>query len=251
LESDENDLLTENIMGLNNIAITRLPGGISNAAQDTIPGNMPFLNPTLFHQYMQDFDQFVAADWVVTETQAGATQALTSGDGGLILLTNSAADNDVNQIQKTPANVLMVAGKRTYVLAKAKLSDVSESDFAIGLQNVNVDGTDLAVATDGIFFLKADGSAALGVYCRKDNTTGTTSAAGVATLVNDTFVELELYYDGGDRLYYGINGTASGYLDASSTYFPNVILAPVISLKNGEAVAKTATVDYLFVAQER
>lgn len=242
---------------LNQIGVTRLPNGLSTAALDTIFSSMPFPNPTAFHVYNQDFDQYVAGDWTVTETQAGATQALVSGDGGLIALVNSAADNDINQIQKLPASFLLSATKQLFMSLRFKVSDATQSDIGIGLQNVNADGTDPAAVTDGIFVYKIDGETTIRVSVRKDATTGANNASTGIALADDTFVQVDFYYDGGQgnasggRLYYAVNGSVLGYLDASSTYFPDVILAPMISLKNGEAVAKTLTVDRLYVAVQR
>lgn len=239
-------------MPLDNNLITRFPNGVNDSSPGNIwGGGMSGMDPRRFHSYLQDFDQFVAGDWTVTETQAGATQALTAGDGGLILLTNSAADNDVNQIQKLPAAFLPVVGKRFFMNARFQLSDVVESDFAIGIQLTNADGTDLAVATDGIFFLKADGAATIALYSRLDNAAGSVNSGAIATLVNATMVDLAAYYDGGDRIYYAVNGNVLGSITVSAATLPNVVCAPIVSLKNGEAVAKTATVDRLFVMLER
>lgn len=237
-------------MLINNL-ITRFPNGITNVNTNDLFCSLRQLDPSIYHSYLQDFDQYVAGDWTVTETQAGATQALTAGDGGLILLTNSAADNDVNQIQKLPAAFLPAVGKQFFMRTRFQLSDVIESDFAIGIQLANVDGTDLAVATDGLFFLKADGAATVNFYARQDNTTGSVVATAIATLVNATMVSLDFFYDGQDRVYYAVNGTILGYVTVSSSILPNAVCAPIASLKNGEAVAKTATIDRMFVIAER
>jgi hypothetical protein len=232
--------------------VTRFPGGVNNAAVDDIFNSLKYSDPTKQIQLMEDFLDYVPTAWTVTETQAGATQATASGLGGWLLLTNSAADNDINQIQKTFGSYLPAVGKKFFMNARFKLSDVVESDFAIGIQNVNVDGTDLAVALDGIFFLKADGAATLALYSRQSNAAaGTVNSGTIATLVNDTFVSLSCFWDGVDRLYYSVDGTTTGYITTTSLLIPDALCAPIISLKNGEAVAKTATIDRLFVALER
>lgn len=239
-------------MALNDLTVTR-GAPYSDQALGSIFSSMPFPMKGIagFHSYLQDFDQYVAGDWTVTETQAGATQALTAGDGGLILLTNSAADNDINQIQKLPASFLLSLTKKFFISCIFQLSDVVNSDFAIGVQLANVDGTTLATATDGIFFLKADDAATVSLYVRKDNTTGSSVAAAIATMVNATNIQLDVYYDGAGRVYYAVDGTVSGYIDMTATNMPDVILASICSLKNGAAVAKTATIDRLLVGLER
>lgn len=238
-------------MPLNNNLITRFPNGVNDSSENNIwGGGMSGMDPRKFHQYLQDFDQYVAGDWTVTNTGA-ATEALAAGDGGLILLTNSAADNDIAQIQKNPAAFLPVVGKRFFMSTRFQLSDVVESDFAIGIQLANVDGTTLATATDGIFFLKADDAATVALYSRQDNAAGSVNSGAIATLVNATMVQLDAYYDGGDRIYYAVNNAVLGYITVAAGTLPNVVCAPIISLKNGAAAAKTATVDRLFVMLER
>jgi len=238
-------------MGLNSLAVTRFPGGVTNRPENDIwGGSIPLLDPTVFHSYFEDFDYYTAANWTVTSTGA-ATQALASGNNGLILLTNTAADDDITQIQKVGASFVPVVGKKFFLRAIFQLSDVVQSDFAIGIQLPNVSGTDLAVALDGIFFLKADGAATIALYSRQDNTTGSVNSGAIATLVNATLVNLACYYDGVDRIYYAINNVVLGFITVSTALLPNVACAPIIALRNGEAVAKTATIDLLFVAQER
>jgi len=231
-----------------NNTVTRFPGGVTNNAESNIFADMVQNDPTKYHQYWDDFDTYVAADWVVTETQAGATQALTAGDGGWLLLTNTAADDDLVALQKTPAAFSFTSGKKAFFKARFKVSDATQSDVVIGLQVVDTTPLDV---TDGVYFLKADGAATVDVVCRKNATTGSTSASAVATLVADTFIELAWYYDGIDKVFYAVDGTVKGSLDASSSYLPDTITTVSFALQNGEAVAKTMTVDYVYAAIER
>ena len=82
------------------MSTTRFPNGVTNVGEDSLFAALGQLAGPQFHTYFEDFDYYTAADWTVTETQAGATQALTDGDGGLLLLTNTAADNDLVALQK-------------------------------------------------------------------------------------------------------------------------------------------------------
>lgn len=236
-------------MPLNSNEVTRFPGGVNNSRLDTIFSSMPFNDPTKFHAVDEDFDYFVAGDWTITETQAGATQALVAGDGGQIALVNSAADDDVNQIQKLPAAFLPVIGKRLFMKCRFSVSDLVDSDVAIGIVNASADATVLANSVDGIFFLKADNANSVSIFCRQDNAAGSVTAV-VGALVAG-FNDLDAYYDGGDRLYFALNGAVVGSLAVSAAVFPNAITTITASLKNGAAAAKTLTVDRIFVAQER
>lgn len=233
---------------MGNISNTRFPYGLTNVGETNLFADMVQPDATQFHEYFNDFDTYAAGDWVVTETQAGATQALTAGDGGWLLLTNSAADDDLVALQKTPASFSFTAGKKTFFRCRFKVSDATQTDVVFGLQVVDTTPLDV---TDGVYFLKADGSTSVSVICRKNATTGSTSASAVATLANDTFIELGFYYDGESKIAYEVNGSVLGALDASSSYLPDAITTVSLALQNGEAAAKTMTVDYVYVATER
>jgi len=237
-------------MPLADLTTTRYPNGVTNVNETVLTASLKKMDPLLFQDFLDDFVDFVPTAWTVTETQAGATQATSAGAGGLLSLVNSAADNDVNQIQKAFGSFLPVAGKKTFCRCRFQLSDATQSDFAIGFATVSADATVLANSLDGIFFLKADDAATISLYSRKDNAAGSISVV-VATLVNATMIELGFFYDGGDRLYYEVNGAVQGYITVSAATLPDAVGAPVISLKNGDANARTAIVDYLWIAQER
>jgi hypothetical protein len=228
-----------------NLTTTRFPNGLTNVADNAPFADLKMPAPTLFHQYFEDFDYYTAADWTVTETDAGATQALADGDGGLLLITNTAADDDLVALQKKGESFLFEVGKRLFFEARFKVSDATQSDLVIGLQITDTTPLDV---TDGVFFIKADASTSVSLLVEKNNTATTTT--GVATLANDTFITLGFYFDGASSIEYSVNGTVLG--TSVTTNLPNdEALTVSIALQNGEAVAKTMTVDYVFVAKER
>lgn len=231
---------------LNDLTVTRFPNGLTNNNVGNIFSSLKCLDPTLFHQYFEDFDYYNAANWTVTETQAGATQALTDGDGGLLLLTNTAADDDLVAMQKVGESFLFAAGKKAFFKARLALSDVLQSDLVVGL--LITDATPLDV-TDGVYFIKADGAATLSFAAEKDNVA--VSAAAVASMVNATMVELAFYWNGIDRIYYAVAGVVLGYITPSTSLPDDEVLTVSFAVQNGEAVAKTLTVDYVFAAFER
>lgn len=229
-------------------SVTRFPNGVTNVSESSIFADFPEPSPTATYSFFTDFFGYTAGEWVVTETNAGATQALTAGEGGWLLVTNTAADDDLVALQKTPAAFALTSGKKAWFQARFKVSDATQSDLVIGLQVVDTTPLDV---TDGIYFLKADGSASLSVVCRKNATTGSTSASAIATLANDTFVTLAWYYDGSSKVQYAVNGTVLGALDGSSTYLPDTAVTVSFALQNGEAVAKTMTLDWIGAWVER
>lgn len=225
--------------------VTRFPNGATNVAEDTPWGDFPAFSPSKAHTYFNDFDTYTAADWTVTETQAGATQALADGDGGLLLLTNSAADDDIVSLQKVGESFLFASGKKLWFEGRFKVSDATQSDFVIGL--LITDTTPLDV-TDGVYFSKADGSTALSFSVEKNNTA--TSATSIATVANNTFLKVAFFFDGESYVYYYINDVMTGKV-AITNLPDDEDLTVSFAIQNGEAAAKTMTVDYVFAAKER
>lgn len=231
---------------LNELDVTRFPGGLSTRPLNDIFSSLGMPDPTRFHTFFDDFDTYTAGQWTVTETQAGATQALTDGDGGLLLLTNSAADDDQILLQKVGESFRFAAGKRLFFKARLAVSDATQSDFILGLVITDTTPYD---TTDGVFFQKDDGAATVSFHAEKNNVQ--VSAAAAATVVAATQTEFGFYYDGIDRIWYMVNGTVLGYITPSTSLPDDEDLTITIGLRNGEAAAKTMSVDYVFCAKER
>lgn len=229
------------------MSTTRFPAGVTNAAPSATLGNMGQPDPTKFHSFFDDFNVYTAGNWTVTKTGTG-TQALADGDGGLLLTTNSAADNDAVFNQLTKEGFLLETGKRTFFKARFKVSDATQSDVQLGLIITDTSPLD---ATDGIYFQKDDGDTHIDLYVRKDATTGSDSVADIAELADDTFITLGFEYDGKETVIAYVNDVLTAKLDASSTYLPDVALTVSFGIQNGEAVAKSMTLDYIFAAKER
>lgn len=223
---------------------TRYVNGVTNVDRDNVMGMLKVPDPTQMHVYFDDFDVYTAADWTVTETGL-ATQALTDADGGVLLVTNAAADNDASFSQKVGESFLFESGKKLMFKARFKVSDATQSDFVIGLQITDTTPLDV---TDGVFFQKDDGDANLDFHVEKDNTA--TSASAVATVSNDTYLTVGFYYDGDTEIKYYVDDVHKG--TSVVTNLPDdEVLTVSFGIQNGEAVAKTMSVDYILVAKER
>lgn len=180
----------------------------------------------------------------MTETDAGATETLANVDGGVLLLTNTAADDDLVALQNKAETFLFEANKQLWFKARMKVSDATESDFVMGLQIT--DTTPLAV-TDGVYFQKTDGSTTCSLKVTKNSTTTTTTAA---TIANDTWITLGFVYNGIDRIdiYVNDNRVASS---VTTNLVDDEELTISFALQNGEAVAKTMSIDYIFASKQR
>jgi len=223
---------------------TRFPNGLTTAAKTAPMGEFILPDMTKAHIYMEDFDYYTAADWTVTETGV-ATQVLTDADGGALLITNAAADDDASFSNKVGESFLFATGKKLWFDCLFQVSDATQSDVVIGLQITDTTPLDV---TDGVFFLKADGAATIDLLVEKNNTATTTSS--VATLVAATNIRLSFFYDGVDKITIFADGVAvAASVTANLPDDENLTIS--FGIQNGEAVAKTMTLDYVMVAKER
>lgn len=235
------------------MATSRFTNGITNNTKENILGQLIDTDPTKLHTYFNDFDTYVAGDWTITTTEAGAgnaSEALTDADGGVLLITNDDADNDADFFNKVGESFKFESGKKLYFKARFKVSDATQSDFVIGLQITDTTPLDV---TDGVFFQKDDGDANLDFHVEKDNTAS--SASAIATVADDTYITVGFYYNGDDEVVYAAsasstNPTVLGKL-ATTNLPDDEELTISFGIQNGEAAAKTMSIDYIYAAKER
>jgi hypothetical protein len=224
---------------------THFKSGVTNASKFSALGLFGSPSPIYYNIYFNDFNTYTAADWTVTET-GSATQATTAGDGGLLLITNAAADNDSTEMQITVGGFTYEASKDLFFGIKFQVNDATQTDIAVGLANIDttvIDGTN-----DAVYFTKADGTTSVSFGVGNDGTF--TTATGVTTLADATNVELAFAYNSNDGLFhYYIDGTDSG--TSVTTNAPDANLSPTIAIQNGATAAKTMTIDYIYAAKKR
>ena len=226
--------------------VTRLVNGFTNVADNNILADYGLPDPSKWITHWDDFINFTAADWTETKVNTGTT-AQGNLNGGVIVVTTSAASGDSNYLQKLGRGYLLSAGKKAFFKTRLKVDNVLTSTFIAGLQ---ISTTLPKVATDGIYFFKNSGNS-IDIFCRKDTTTGSNTVAGVATMVNDTFMEFAWFYDGDSTVYYAIDGVVKGSLSATAAFLPDAQLSVSFGFETNTAVLRTGTVDYVFAAVER
>jgi len=233
-------------MGLVNIQVTNFENGLNNRNAAALFGSMAQLDPTRFHNYMEDFDRFVAGEWAISGAGAG-TQALLPGQGGILRLTTAGADNDAEFLTRTQA-FRFDPGFPSYFRARLSVDDAVESDVVVGLA-----GAPGLTPNDGFIFRKDDGAAGLSILARSGGVT-VASAADIFTVVSGDFFTCEFYYDGTSRLYYGVNGSPLGFLDLT---VGGVVMAPQFNqaisfgVQAGQVAALVGDFDYVYGSQER
>lgn len=228
---------------------TRWPNGITTVSPTHPAHQLGIPHPAKWHVDFDDMNEYTAANWTITQIDGGVDGAevrqITNADGGVLLITTNDADDDQESLQKKGESFLFESGKKLYLEVKLKLSDATQSDLVFGLQIT--DTTPLAV-TDGVFFQKDDGDANVDLHIVKDSTA--TDVTALTTMSDDTYIVLQLYYDGLSTIYYSADDALLG--TAATTNLPDdEELCVSLSIKAGEAAAKSLSIDYYLVAKER
>lgn len=199
-------------------------------------------------QYFNDFlfaNDYDASSWVVTETDSNATEAIAADVvGGALLLTNTAADNDVVQLQSAEEWYKMAVGKRSWYEIKFKVSNATQCDIYVGFGTT--DTSIVAGTTDFVGFTKADDST---TFQSITELAASATTNTLLTLADDTYVTVGFYWDGISRVYFYNNRSL---VNTHTATLPTTNgLAMTACLQNGNGVARTMTIDYIFAAMER
>lgn len=229
-------------------APSRFPSGVTNV-DPTDPLHMFGLpDPTKWHVYFTDFDEYNSTDnWTETATSGGTGTSATSladVNGGAVRITTAANENDGLFAEKNGESFLIETGKKAFIKARFRVGDAAQSDLIIGLHSTDATPLD---ATLRFAFISEDGSASL--FFNVDDDTTDADSDSVATLADDTWITVTAYYDG--------KGTISLYADGvkvatmTDVDVPGDNMAVGFGYLNGAAGAETTDFDYLLAAVER
>ena len=111
---------------------THFTSGVTNVGADSTLGKFKAPAPHKYHTYFNDFDTYLASDWTITTTEDGtgsATEALADGDGGLLLVTNAAGDNDHDFFQLVKEGYKYESGKQLAFNIRFKTNDATQTDI--------------------------------------------------------------------------------------------------------------------------
>jgi len=213
-------------------------------------------DPTVQSVYFDDFNYIFSgtAGWTITETDAAATEAISSGANGLLLITNSSADNDIVSMQLGGSSgaaltFLPFDGRQIWFEVSLALSDATESEIAVGLLVTDTDpfSSNPYGGTDGIIFQKVDGST--DIDCYMTNGSAPSGMTAIGSVSNNLFVRLGFVVNGTASVDVYFNRNKIGTI--TSELNNGAALRPTISLKNGAAASKLMQIDYIFAAQTR
>ena len=235
---------------------THFPNGISNRTKGHPLFNYPYLDPSKYYTYFDDFFEYHSGIYTITTTEAGsgnASEEITSGAGGQLLITNDNADNDLDFFQLKGESFKWDSSKRMFFSAKFKTNDATQSEIVMGLQITDTTPLDV---TDGIFFLKIDGDTQPDLIIEKDNSSSL-SVLEMNAMEDDTFVTLSFEYDpldvatGGAVFRAYQDDVQVGEITSTTNAPDDEELTISFGIQNGEAAAKTLTIDFILVAVER
>jgi hypothetical protein len=243
-------------------SVNSAAGGFSNVHDTDLFSDIPVGDWTRYHNFVTDFDQYVAADWV--NTGAG-TAALTAGDGGLLLLTSAVSA--FQSLQKTPANYKITAGNPLWGSWIAQLDSLLGTILE-GLLNVTVTPFTTASQTDGIYLTSTVTTGALQFNIAVGGVI-TTVAAGVNIIAGNPF-SFRFFWDGAcydqfpnGRVLFelsnlqgqtaGLSGNVRGEIVLpAGTAFPGATLVtPTTAVNASTAVARVITLDQIDVFKTR
>ena len=253
-------------------APTRFPAGISTQVVNSSLGMYPAPDPSEVVEDFDEFIQYVAADWTVTNTTSHGTAALIAGAGGLIQLAGGASSvtSDIVAIIAAPLDVNIQANTvsatypptaQAWFYTGFKATVAATDQLQIGVTSAN----SALAPTDGIYFNKAAASSAITFVVRKGSaslaataySTGTTT---VATLVSATFIRLAWYYNGKGNIDVFVNDVKVCTVDVTTSAGLVAATFPqATALGHGFGVKAAATaptsadiiVDFIMTSQTR
>lgn len=205
--------------------------------------NMQFMSdicdPAFATNLKDPFFDYISSSWTQTTVGTG-TVACNGTLGGVLELTNSAADDDSLNLQRVCTPFRVINDKPIWFEAGLKVSDSTQSEWVVGLCATQTDLLD--GVEDGVYFKSADGSNAI-TAATSAGSTETTLATGQTAAANEDLILGFRFFSGGIQYY--INGNLIGDIELSDTVvLTTEPLTVSFAIRNGEAVAKKMTLNY-------
>ena len=197
-------------------------------------------------KFITDFTSFPVDDttgdpteYTSTVVEAGSgntTIASTDKSGGAVLITTAANENDGGSYQLLGES-FKTDGNELYFGTSIATNEATQSDVLIGLSVT--DTAMLGGLANGIYFECLDG--ATGISAVTESGSSETQSDSLGTLADDTFVELEFYYNGSNVEFF-INGSSVATHTAT---IPSTEMRVSFEYLTGAAAAKTMTLDWI------
>ena len=248
---------------------TNNPGGVTNAAQRQTMAAAGTPDPTWSQLYVDDFNQFLAAQYSVVGVGTPVVAAV-AGRGGLVLLTTTLAAGDTTNLQLAFAGFQATPNKQMFFKALVTPTTTPTADIAVGLFPVGA--TPLA-ATDFLGFICAAGQRNWIFRSRIASVNTDVALPTNLVAVDGTAIELGFHVDVQGNIEVFFNPTtgnvaivnplttpaatrgrvASIQSPTSGVQFAptQVLLSPTVSVRSASTSAAVLSIDYLVCSAER
>lgn len=256
---------------------SRFVSGMSADYPGGPTANMGLPNPAFYHVVFDDFDESVNVTSAWTQTKSGnGTIVQAAGDGGIALFTTNSSTplvGDIASIQKPVAGFTLpqaaTSGKKIFFVCRLSLADVVNPAFLAGM--IQTTATPFTV-TDGLYFLKATGSAANLLLRHSIGSVNTDMIIPVNAyaLANNVTIDLGWYINRNGEIHAFVGSQLVGWVPenqggglvgqrgpvaANSTLLTagltTATLNPTIAVQSGTATSKAMNVDFGLWAKER
>lgn len=195
------------------------------------------------------FNNYIASQWTVTNTQSVTEIVAATGDGYLSLPNVGDTENDITLLQlggATSEPFSAVAGKKIWFGVTLKCDEATQVDLIAGLTDVDT-GIPAAQPSGGMFFWKGDGSTNLDFYSIGS---ATSSETGLLTFAASTEYKCQMRVTGQSKVEYWVNDVYYGSLDSN---IPTEALTISVGMADGDGLggADTLSVRNVYCYQER
>lgn len=238
----------------------RFLNGVSSVTSDHPIGALPYLDPTTWCVWMEDFLYYDPAQgdavWVIDEVNSPTGDSVI-GPTGILKLVNAADASDSIMVQLANGPFQLTSTKRAimqtrFKIKKGNTGTIGQQGFVIGLSEVvatsnfmNGPPPTALAAADIWGFLSYDNTT--DVIAIQGETDVYSTEVGCTTYADDTWYVYAITWDGTTSTFYKDDAV----LCTISTNPPTSVISPVFYLGNGEAYAAELHVDYMLVAIER
>lgn len=235
----------------------RFLNGITNVAIDNPLGRLPYLDPTKWAIWFDDFLHYDVAQgdaaWILDMVNAGADAVV--GPTGVLTLTLTGVADSLG-LQQSNGVWQLTAGKKAIFKTRCKIvkggGTIGQEGFFVGLTSVQTttDFMDAPPPTarafdDGWGFLSYDNTT--DIIALQGEADVFSTEVGCTTYADDTWMTLAIYWDGYKSTFYKDDAV----LCEITTNPPTSVISPVMFISAGEAQTDALHVDYMFMAVER
>jgi hypothetical protein len=245
--------------------VTRQQYGNTNLRDTDIFSDLPIQDNSLYHIYYNDFDDYVATNWTITKVGAG-TQALVSGDGGILQNVTTSGASDSICTQKLFPSFTTQAGFRLWGRYLFSVDSLLPN-MIIGKTNTTTTPFTGGQITDGVWLSTVSGGAiSINLAAGGNVKTLATGVSMVAGLTN--YCRFSWYWDGGNygttpgRVVVQVDGAGvtapfrGEFGPSAATTLPNTYPSAVATtlqfcIQNTTGVARTQNIDMITLMKER